>query len=62
VLPAWNLPVEGLWVEDLFSEIHGDIVLDFRSFTQWMARLLEAVDTQKKQEELERQQQQQEPY
>jgi hypothetical protein len=43
VLPAWQQPVEGEAVEDLFAEIRGDTPLSFKHFAIWMRRYFEAV-------------------
>jgi len=51
VLPAWNQPVEGEQVEDLFAEIRGDEPLSFKEFGTWMCRYFQAVHKQQNDEE-----------
>jgi len=49
VLPAWQQPVEGELVEDLFAEIRGDTPLSFKEFGVWMCRYFQAVELEKQQ-------------
>lgn len=42
VLPAWNMPVEGELLEDLFAEIRGDSAIGFKDFAKWMCRYIQA--------------------
>jgi hypothetical protein len=53
VLPAWKLPIEGELVEDLFAEIRGDELLNFRQFGTWMCRYFKALDKQRREAEEE---------
>merc|ERR1711879_354061 len=51
VLPAWQLPIEGELVEELFAEIRGDTLLTFKEFATWMCRYFQAINKQREEAE-----------
>merc|ERR1712178_608776 len=53
ILPAWQKPIEGEPIEDLFAEIRGDTPLVFKDFAIWMRRYFQAVHKMQKEAEAE---------